>query len=56
MSISSISSALLTPLTQAAAAPPPPPRTDNDGDTDNGAPPAKASTPPGVGTKVDITA
>ncbi|HLZ75760.1 hypothetical protein [Phenylobacterium sp.] len=55
MSISSISSAVPTPLTQAAAAPPVTPRTDNDGDNDNGAPDVKASTPPGVGTKLDIT-
>jgi hypothetical protein len=59
MSISSISSALLTPLVQASAAPPVAPvtpQTDNDGDNDNGAPAVKASNPPGVGTKVDITA
>ena len=54
MSISSISSALLTTLTQPATTVAPP--TDNDGDNDNGAPDVKASTPPGVGTKLDITA
>jgi hypothetical protein len=56
MSISSISSAALTPITQAAAAPPPSRPKDNDGDSDNGAPDVKASTPAGVGTKLDITA
>jgi hypothetical protein len=56
MSVSSISTALLTPLTQAAATPAVAPRTDNDGDNDNGASAVKASTPPGVGAKVDTTA
>jgi hypothetical protein len=28
--------------------------TDNDGDSDNGAPDVRASTPPGVGGNVDI--
>jgi hypothetical protein len=55
MSVSSISSAVLTTLTQAAVAPPAH-ANDNDGDNDNGAPDVKASTPAGVGTKLDITA
>jgi hypothetical protein len=55
MSISAISSAVPTPLTQAVAPPPPPP-TGNGGDTNNSASTVKASTQPGVGGNLDITA
>ncbi len=55
MSVSAISSSAAT-YAAAYAAPAPAPVKDSDGDYDNGAPSAKAATPPGVGEKLDITA
>jgi hypothetical protein len=59
MSVAPISSASFTiPVTPvrpvASSAAQPAPATDNDGDNDNGAPDVRASTPPGVGGKLDI--
>lgn len=59
MSVAPISSASFTiPVTPvrpvAPSASQPAPATDNDGDNDNGAPDVRASTPPGVGGKLDI--
>ena len=54
MSISSISNAVLAPLTGAASAPPF--ATGNDGDSDSDGSNANASTTSGTGTQLDITA
>jgi len=59
MSISPISGPTppppVTPVRAGASAPQQPAQsTDNDGDSDNGAPDVRASTPPGVGGKLDI--
>jgi hypothetical protein len=52
-------SAVQGPSTPPPVAPVPPvaAKTDNDGDNDNGAPEkVKSANPPGVGTKIDISA
>jgi hypothetical protein len=58
MSVAAISGPSLpppiTPVRPVTPAPTQAAKTDNDGDSDNGAPDARASTPPGVGDKVDI--
>lgn len=59
MSVAPISSASFTiPVTPvrpvASSASQAPPATDNDGDGDKGAPDVRASTPPGVGEKLDL--
>jgi hypothetical protein len=58
MSVTAISGPSLpppvTPVRPVTPAPTQAANTDNDGDSDNGAPGVRASTPPGVGGKVDI--
>jgi hypothetical protein len=58
MSVGAISGPSLpppvTPVRPVTPAPTQATKTDNDGDSDNGAPDVRASTPPGVGEKVDI--
>ena len=58
MSVGAISGPSLpppvTPVRPVTPAPTQPTNTDNDGDSDNGAPDVRASTPPGVGEKLDI--
>lgn len=56
MSISTTSSIALPPPPVASSAERAAPAKDNDGDNDHGAPEVKASTPPGVGGHLDITA
>nr|MEA2798967.1 hypothetical protein [Phenylobacterium sp.] len=58
MSVAAISGPTLpppvTPVRPVTPAPTQAAKTDNDGDSDKGAPEVRASTPPGVGGKVDI--
>ncbi len=58
MSVAAISGPTLpppvTPVRPVTPAPVQATKTDNDGDKDKGAPDVRASTPPGVGGKVDI--
>jgi hypothetical protein len=58
MSVGAISGPSLpppvTPVRPVTPAPTQATKTDNDGDSDNGAPDVRASTPPGVGENLDI--
>ncbi|MDB5427969.1 MAG: hypothetical protein JWR47_3662 [Phenylobacterium sp.] len=58
MSVAAISGPTLpppvTPIRPVTPAPTQAAKTDNDGDSDNGAPDVRASTPPGVGENLDI--